>query len=121
MTARWLELIIGPLEDKKRWRAYRARLKRLSPSYRTAMAGVERYLMCTGPADGEYLIPMVEDLADLFERSAADNIPVRAIVGDDPVEFVDTFKSNYGVSGWLRKEQRRLNDAVDQAESQASR
>ena len=35
--------------------------------------------------------PMIEDLADLFERAAADGTPIREIVGDDPVEFVETF------------------------------
>lgn len=120
MVARWIEMITGSLEDKKRWRAYKARVQQLPPVYRTAIEGVERYLMYTGPADGEHLIQMIEDLADLFESAAADGTPVRSIVGDDPVEFVETFKNNYGLSSWLGKEQRRLNDAIQQAESQES-
>ena len=59
---------------------------------------------------------MFDDLADLFEQSAADGVPVRAIVGDDPVAFVDTFKRNYGQGSWLTKEQRRLTDAIARAE-----
>ena len=38
---------------------------------------------------------MFEDLADLFERAAADGTPIREIVGEDPVEFVETFIQNY--------------------------
>ena len=34
---------------------------------------------------------MFGDLADLWERAAADGTPVREIVGDDPVEFAETF------------------------------
>ena len=34
---------------------------------------------------------MLEDLADLFEQAAADGTPIREIVGDDPVEFVEAF------------------------------
>ena len=34
---------------------------------------------------------MFEDLADLFEQAAADATPIREIVGEDPVEFVDAF------------------------------
>ena len=32
---------------------------------------------------------MFDDVADLFERAAADGTPIREIVGDDPVEFAD--------------------------------
>ena len=116
MAARWIELITGSLEDKKRWRAYKTRVQQLPPSYRTAVGGVERYLMYAGGGDEDQLLQMVDDLADLFERAAADGTPVRTIVGDDPVEFVETFKSNYGLGSWLGKEQRRLNEAIERAE-----
>ena len=115
MAARWIELITGSLEDKKRWRAYKTRVQQLPPSYRTAVGGVERYLMYAGGGEDQ-LLQMVDDLADLFERAAADGTPVRAIVGDDPVEFVETFKSNYGLGSWLGKEQRRLTEAIERAE-----
>lgn len=118
MAARWIELITGPFEDKKRWHAYKDRVQQLPPAYRTAVEGIERYLMATGPADGDYLLQMVEDLADLFESAAADGTPVREVVGDDPAEFVDTFKSNYGLPGWIGKEQRRLADAIQRAEGE---
>lgn len=118
MAARWIELITGSLQDKKRWRAYKARVQQLPSGYRTAVEGVERYLMYTGPGDGDQLLQMFDDVADLFERAAADDTPVRAIVGDDPVEFVETFKSNYGISSWLGKEQRKLTDAIQRAESE---
>jgi DNA-binding ferritin-like protein (Dps family) len=117
MAARWVELIIGSLEDKKRWRAYKTRVQELPPSYRTAVGGVERYLMYSGPGDGDQLQQMFDDLADLFERAATDGTPVRAIVGDDPVEFVEAFKSNYGLGSWLGKEQRRLTEAIERAEN----
>lgn len=116
MAARWIEMITGSLEDKKRWRAYKARIQQLPPPYRTTVEGIERYLIVTGPADGDHVVHMVEDLADLFERAAVDATPIREIVGDDPAEFVDTFKSNYRLAGWIAKEQRRLADSIDQAE-----
>ncbi|WP_166971885.1 DUF1048 domain-containing protein [Brevibacterium atlanticum] len=118
MAAHWIETITGSFEDKKRWRAYKARVQQLPPSHRTAVEGVERYLMMTGPADGDHLLQMVDDLAELFEQGAADGTPVREVVGDDPVEFVDTFKNNYGLAGWIGKEQRRLEDAIQRAETE---
>lgn len=118
MAARWIELITGSFENKKRWRAYKARVQQLPMSYRTAVEGIERYLLVTGPADGDYLLDMVDDLADLFEAAAVDATPIREIVGDDPAEFVDTFKSNYGLAAWVGKEQRRLADTVQRAENE---
>lgn len=121
MATRWLEIVTGQLADKQRWRAYKARVRQLTPGYRTAAEGIGRYLLNTGPGDSDHLLMMVDDLADLFERAAADGTPVRAIVGDDPVEFVETFKSNYGLAPWLSKEQRRLSQAIERAEAEEER
>ena len=43
---------------------------------------------------------MFEDLADLFEQGAADETPIREIVGEDPVEFVEAFLRNYPKGGY---------------------
>ncbi|MEO3860552.1 DUF1048 domain-containing protein, partial [Acrocarpospora sp. B8E8] len=47
-----LEVITGSLEDKRRWRQYKARVRRLPENYRTAVEALERYLMHFGPGDG---------------------------------------------------------------------
>ena len=77
MAKNFLELIIGSLDDKKRWRAYRARVKALPAPYRDSAEAVERYLMNSGgiPNDGARLVGMFSDLADLFEQAAADGTP----------------------------------------------
>ncbi|MBK0296125.1 DUF1048 domain-containing protein, partial [Bacillus sp. S34] len=49
--------------DKKRWKQYKARAAALPTSHRTAIDGIERYLMYTGPNDGEQLMRMLDDLA----------------------------------------------------------
>lgn len=117
MISRFTDKVIG---DKRRWRAYQERTKQLPENYRTAVEGLERYLMYTGPGDGDRLMTMIEDLADLFEQSAAAGTPVREIVGDDPVEFAEAFKRNYGLSQWLSKEQQRLTSAIERATSRES-
>lgn len=100
--------------DKRRWRQYKARTKALPPNYRTAIDALERYLMYYGGiSDGDLAATMLEDLADLFEQSAADGTPIRAIVGEDPVEFVETFLSNYSEGRWINKERDRLIRAID--------
>ncbi|MFW6598463.1 DUF1048 domain-containing protein [Propionibacteriaceae bacterium Y2011] len=106
------------IEDKKRYRRYKARVDELPPAYRTATEALARYVMHTGPSDGGQLMPMLEDLVDLFEQSAADRIPVREVVGDDVTEFAEAFKRNYGQLSWLDKEQQRLADAITRAEQE---
>ncbi|PRZ40728.1 DNA-binding ferritin-like protein (Dps family) [Antricoccus suffuscus] len=120
MTAKWIEQITGSFEDKKRWRQYKARKEQLPASYRTAIDGLERYFMYAGAiVKGDVLMQMLDDLADLIEQSAADGTPIRAIVGDDPVEFAETFIANYSDGQWVNKERKRLTDAIDQAAGDA--
>ena len=95
MAAKWIEKVTGPLEDKKRYRQTKARAEQLPPSYRTAVDAVQRYLMYAGGGDGAGVVTMYEDLVDLFEQSAASGTPVRDVVGEDPVEFVEAFVANY--------------------------
>ena len=119
MAARWIELVTGSFEDKKRWRRYKARKEQLPPRYRTAIDGLERYFMYAGGiVKGDVLMQMVEDLADLIERAAADGTPIRDIVGDDPVEFAETFAHAYSGKRWIDKERERLNKAIDDAEQE---
>jgi DNA-binding ferritin-like protein (Dps family) len=116
MAARWIELVTGSLDEKKRWRQYKARKEQLPSSYRTAIDGIERYLMYAGSiVKGDVFMRMLDDLADLIEQAAADGTPIRDIVGDDPVEFADTFIANYADGQWINKERKRLTDAIDQA------
>ena len=116
MTARWIEKVIGPLDQKREYRQAKARMKQLPSNYRAACEAVERYLMYAGGISrGDVLVEMYGDLVDLFEQSAAAGTPIRAIVGDDPVGFVDDFVANYAEGSWISKERQRLNDAIDQA------
>jgi DNA-binding ferritin-like protein (Dps family) len=111
-----MTMIINKLiGDKRRWRQYKARTSRLPASYRTAAEALERYLMCFGPGNGDSAASMFEDLADLFEQSAADQTPVRAIVGEDPVEFAEAFLRNYPEGSWIVRERERLTSAVERA------
>ena len=116
MAQAWLEKVTGSFEDKKRWRQYKARKEELPGSYRTTIDSLERYFTYVAAiVKGDVLMQMLEDLADLIERAAADGSPVRDIVGDDPVEFAETFIRNYSDGQWIDKERRRLRDSINQA------
>ena len=116
----FISKLIGP---KRRWRAYKARVERLPETYRTAVEAIMRYLMHVGsaPTDADSAASMFEDLADLFERAAADGTPVRAVVGENPVEFVEAFVQNYMKGGWIIREQERLVDAIARADEEGGR
>jgi DNA-binding ferritin-like protein (Dps family) len=115
----WIEQVTGSLEQKKRYRQYKARTKQLPANYRSAVDALERYLMYFGSMTrGETLVSMLEDLADLFEQSAANGTPIREIVGEDPVEFAETFLQNYSEGQWINKERERLTSAIDRAAGQ---
>ncbi|WP_202919262.1 DUF1048 domain-containing protein [Saccharothrix deserti] len=105
--------------DKRRWRAYKARTRQLPADYRAAVDALERYLMFFGASDGDSAASMFEDLADLFERAAADGTPIREIVGEDPVEFVEAFLQNYTKGGWVTRERDRLTNAIKRAEQES--
>lgn len=114
MTAGWIEKITGSIEQKKRYRQYKVRTQQLPSDYRVAIEALNRYLMYFGAiTNGDTMVSMLEDLADLFEQSAANGTPIRAIVGENPVEFVETFLQNYADGQWIDKERKRLIDAID--------
>ena len=117
MAARWIERVTGSLEQKKEYRQYKARIEALPEPHRSAAKALERYFMYYGAVtDGETSLKMFGDFADLWERAAADGTPVRTIVGDDPVEFAETFAQAYTGRHWIDKERARLTQAIEDAE-----
>jgi DNA-binding ferritin-like protein (Dps family) len=121
MAAEWIEKITGSFEDKRRYRQYKARIKQLPTNYRTAVEGLERYLLYFGRGDGADAISMFEDLIDLFEQSAANETPIREIVGQDPVEFIEAFIQNYSEGQWRLRERQRLINAIERAAGEDTR
>ncbi|MFB9644779.1 DUF1048 domain-containing protein [Microbacterium terregens] len=117
MVAKWIEALTGSLEQKKQYKQDRARIEALPEPYATAAKATHRYLLVSGGiTDGDTLVTMFGDLADLWERAAVDGTPLRDIVGDDPVEFAETFAQAYSGKQWIDKERARLNKAIADAE-----
>jgi DNA-binding ferritin-like protein (Dps family) len=110
MIPKFIAKVVG---EKRQWRQYKGRARQLPPSYRTAVDALERYLNYFGTGgDGTALYG---DLIDLFEQSAANGTPVREIVGEDPVEFIEAFVRNYPKGQWVIRERDRLINAIDRA------
>jgi DNA-binding ferritin-like protein (Dps family) len=66
--------------------------------------------------DGDVALTMMGDFVELWERAATDGTPVRAIVGEDPVDFADAFVLAYAGKRWIDKERARLTTAIEEAE-----
>jgi DNA-binding ferritin-like protein (Dps family) len=121
MAAKWIETLTGSLEQKKQYKQAKARIDGLPEPYVTAAKAMHRYVMYYGGiTDGDTLVTMFGDLADLWERAATDGTPVRAIVGDDPVEFTEEFARAYVGKQWIDKERARLVEAMDRATREES-
>lgn len=113
MAAKWLEALTGSLDEKKQYRHAMARLDALPQPYRAAAAANHRYLLHVGGiTDGTTMVTMFGDLADLWERAATDGTPVRAITGEDPVEFIESFLDAYRGKRWVDTERDRLRAAI---------
>lgn len=117
MAAKWIEALTGSLEQKKQYKQDKARIDGLPEPYATAANAMHRYLLSYGGvADGDSLIRMLTELADLWERAAVDGTPIRDIVGDDPAGFAESFAQAYGGTQWIERERARLAKAMDDAE-----
>ncbi len=118
MAAKWIELVTGSLDQKKQYKQYKARMEALPEPYAPAANALYRYFMYAGGAvmDGDVALTMMGDFVELWERAAADRTPVRAIVGEDPVEFADAFVQAYAGKRWIDKERSRLTKAIEAAE-----
>ncbi|QDE33468.1 DUF1048 domain-containing protein [Microbacterium foliorum] len=122
MAAKWIEAITGSLEQKKQYRDAKKRIDALPEPYRSVASAQHRYTMYYGGiTDGDTLVQIFVDLADLWERAAIGATPVTDIVGDDAVEFAETYARAYGGTQWIDKERARLIKAVDDARKKETR
>jgi len=100
-----IEKAVGSLEDKRRWRAHRARVRALPSAYRAAAEAVERYTvhlgaLTTGELPTGPLMAMLDDVADRFERAAASGAPVGEVVDGDATRFAETLVALHLGARW---------------------
>lgn len=112
----WYEKFTGVLEDKRKWKEHGAWVKSLPEAYRSSFEAMERYVMYAGGINSSSsMMEMVTDLDEMMRQTVADQTPIRGLVGDDPVAFLEAFLDNYRDGQWIEKERRRLTEAIDNA------
>jgi DNA-binding ferritin-like protein (Dps family) len=110
MFSRLISKVVGP----GGWRQIKARGSQLPADYRTALDALERYLNYLGPGGDGGAIYV--DLIDLFEQSAVNGTPIREVVGEDPVAFIEAFIENYSAVHWRASERERFISAIERIE-----
>jgi DNA-binding ferritin-like protein (Dps family) len=82
------------IDGKKQWRAHVARINALPSDYRIVYIEIQKYFFKVGAVeltDGSLL----SDLADFFERGAADHKTVTELLGTDVAAFADNLLAGY--------------------------
>jgi DNA-binding ferritin-like protein (Dps family) len=110
-----MNFISKVIDEKRRWKEYKERKKRLPANYRAAVDALERHIFYCGPETGDATMSALNDLIDLFEQSAAVHTPIRDIVGKNPADFAEAFISNYTKDTWRERQVRKVNDALEAA------
>lgn len=103
-----IDILVGELSEKKRFRANEKRAKSLPAKYREAYESIRHYLWTTSGV--ESIDPLVS-LVDLLEEAAAEGREVVDITGPDVAAFADDLVK--GERSYKDKEGRKLNDKMN--------
>lgn len=87
-------------EEKRDYKQYKKRIAALPEDYKTAMKAIETYLWNFAKGAG------------MFENAAADNLELKAVVGDDLAEFADNLLSEFPEETWMDKQRQKLRDSI---------
>lgn len=68
-------------EEKRDYKQYKNRIAALPEDYKTAMKAIETYLW--NFAKGAGMFEILKNVLEMFENAAADNLELKAVVGDD--------------------------------------
>lgn len=110
-----IKTLIG---DKTRYRQFHKDVAQLPTPYAETLTAIEKYMWNFAKSDG--IMDALEDILRMFQENTAENVPVKNVVGDDPVEFAETIMAQYPDALWLIKYRNQLRDKVTEAQSHES-
>lgn len=93
------KLIIGDLDDKRKYKQMMKRVDALPKDYTFAFKQIQKYIYTVGGVNGDITMfnnsNILEDLLDLFEESVAGERNIIDIIGNDVGKFCDEFMKAY--------------------------
>ncbi len=109
--------ITRPGEDRDRVAPTpRTRVEALPADFRAAFAAFESYLAeRRAIMEVDAIAAALDDLALLFEQAAADGIPIRSVVGDEPADVAEALLENHLGGSWNAATRASLTAAIDTA------
>lgn len=110
------EFLTHMIQDKKRYKKFLKETQALPTPYAKTLMALQQYLW-NFARSGNMMAPL-EELLHLFQESAAENVPVSQLIGDDPMTFATDFMAQYPEELWLIKYQNQLRQAVKEAKQQ---
>lgn len=102
------------IEDKKRYKQFKSDVQALPEAYAQTLTALQTYIW--NFAKSGAMMNVLEEILHMFQESAAENVPVKQLIGDDPVEFAENIMAQYPEELWLIKYRTRLREQVKKAE-----
>lgn len=102
------------LADKKRYKQFLKDTQALPVPYAETVNALTKYIW--NFAGSGAAMEVLEEVLHIFQESSVENVSVRQIVGEDPVEFAENIMSQYPEQLWLIKYRNRLRQKVAEAE-----
>ncbi|CAC95960.1 DUF1048 domain-containing protein [Listeria innocua] len=97
-------------EEKRDYKQYKKRIDALPEDYKTAMKAIETYLW--NFAKGAGMFEILKNVLEMFENAAADQLELKAVVGDDLAEFADSLLNEYPEETWMDKQRSKLRNSI---------
>lgn len=88
------------IREKKEWRAFQARVKKMPKDYQIVYKEVEKYLFNFATGSGMDTVNGIYQLIDFLEEGAKAQIPVLDYVGQDVGQFAEDYRKSLDAKTW---------------------
>lgn len=98
----FIKLVIGDLDEKRKYKAMMKKVANMPEAYNFAFHQIQKYMYCVGSCSNDSSI--FYDLIELFETSIAENRSVVDVIGNDVSKFSDEFMEAYHIDNQEKRE-----------------
>ena len=105
--SKFIDTVIGNLEEKREYKKNEARAHALPAEYATAYKEIKNYIFRTS---GIVTMKPLETLVDILEEAAANQKHVIEVTGPDAAAFADELVR--GEKSYYENERKKLNNTI---------